>query len=255
MRVLSTRRRSAAEQVAGQAGGPLALDGVADRPGQELVVDPTLDQVVLRAGGHGRHAVAARSPRPSARRPRCRVPRRPARSTPAMPSASGRPMSSSTQSASCTARRASARLVTRWTWAPGRPSAEQLAHEQGVGVVVLDQQDAPVDVLVELGRQAVEGGGGAGGRWSRARPVPDRVGLRSRRRRTRGAHTIGRGATTSRLGCGEQGFRPPVSGHLRQRASWHGAGQRQYPDTVTRCSPRIRLFAAGQGVRDSVCRP
>ena len=32
-------------------------------------------------------------------------------------------MSSRTQSASCTSRRASARLVTRWTWAPGRPSS------------------------------------------------------------------------------------------------------------------------------------
>ena len=47
----------------GSAGRPLPLDGVAHRPGQQLVVHPALDQVVLRPGRH-------RLPRPGARWPR-----------------------------------------------------------------------------------------------------------------------------------------------------------------------------------------
>ncbi len=46
------------EQVTGEAGRPLALDGVAHRAGQELVVDPPLHEVVLRPGRHGLHAQA-----------------------------------------------------------------------------------------------------------------------------------------------------------------------------------------------------
>ncbi len=36
--------------------GTLALDGVPDRARQQVAVDPALDQVVLRAGRHGRES-------------------------------------------------------------------------------------------------------------------------------------------------------------------------------------------------------
>ena len=62
-------------------------------------------------------------------------------STPWVPLASGRPMSSSTQSAAWARSLASASDETRSTVAPGRPSDSSSRDEQRVAVVVLDEQD------------------------------------------------------------------------------------------------------------------
>ena len=122
--------------------GPLALDRVAQRPDQQHAVDLALDQVVLGALGDRGDARGARRSGRSARRPRrCRPP----------PAAcAGR---------RCPRRRAGPRS-SRTHWTPriiGRGLAqaaghhqverrlglaEQLPDQEGVALVVLDEQDA-----------------------------------------------------------------------------------------------------------------
>ena len=128
-------------QLLADAVGLAALDGVEDRPAQAVAVEAALDDVVLRAGRHGIDAalVVAISGEHEVREVRGGLAQA-LRAT--SPLASGRPRSSSTQSnGSRREQREPLGERLRAVHLDRRSLlAQQLADQEGVAVVVLDEQ-------------------------------------------------------------------------------------------------------------------
>lgn len=120
--------------------GPRALDGVADRPGQQGTVHLALDQVVLRAGRHGLHGalLVGQAGQHEHRRVRSRLPHR---QQPLQPQSVGK---AQIQQHSLEARAGVGDRLGHGAHPGdldvGAGLVEQIAHQEGVAGVVLDEE-------------------------------------------------------------------------------------------------------------------